>query len=119
VYSGGTFLDRNQKRFPRIINVADERYGTDGVALWGGKDIPAITWTSDRSRTLEIDVEVRFRMYLEGTGQMWFQRSSAVPYEPLSFEIPRWNIEETGRPDDDDEWRDPTPESDRFVPEPW
>ena len=59
---------------------------------WGTYLIPAVltvptfSWRLDRTRPLQIDIEVRFRMYLEGTGAIHFHGN------PFIFDVTQWSI---------------------------
>jgi hypothetical protein len=107
VYAGGTCLGVTETANPKLIDIRDKTNGWQGAELWGPHALPRFSWTLDRTKALEIDVEVRFRTYLEGTGLVRFD-----PYVgwPLVIDVPQWRIESVA----DEE---PGPEADD-LPEP-
>ena len=74
----------------RLVNIDDEWREVDSEVLDGVKNPTAFTWSLDRTQVLEIDVEVRFKMYLEGTGSIEFMGSYPNTF---NFYVEQWYIE--------------------------
>jgi len=88
VYQGGTMIATRRTSMPRRIALEDEDV-IDSYDMPPRVYIPSYTWNLNRSRTLEIDIEVRFLMYLEGDGEIRFHGMNT---QPFTFDIPQWML---------------------------
>jgi hypothetical protein len=89
VYSGGYLLGMREQSFPRIIDMTVEDF-YERYAMPASLQIPSITWELDRSRTLQIDIEVRFTIYVEGDGTIGFD--GVGTRNKFVFDVPQWAI---------------------------
>jgi hypothetical protein len=89
VYSGGSLLGMREESLPQVIDMTAEDFRQD-YTMPASIQIPAYTWQLDRTRTLQIDVEVRFRMNVEGDGVIGFDGIGTRTR--FVFDVPQWAI---------------------------
>ncbi len=93
VYSGRTNIGMKEIRMPRFVNLTSDD-ATGNHPLPENISVPAFCWELNRSQTLEIDVEVRFLMHLEGDCRLRFW-SVWGGTDQFSFDVPQWFIEKS------------------------
>jgi hypothetical protein len=105
IYSGTALIGWKEIRRPRVIDlVYDSSDWRQTYMLPDTMTIPAFCWELNRSQTLEIDIEVRFLIRLEGHCSLSFW-SYGDRFHPdkFIFDVPQWFVEKcnTGPFDDD------------------
>lgn len=93
VHSGGTLIGVKQTNMPKLIDCHYEDLVCN-YTLPDRVSIPRFVWELERDQTLEIDVEVRFLMRLEGDSRLAFTRAWLPgSQDKFTFDVPLWSIE--------------------------
>lgn len=98
VYQDGVLIGMTEQKNPRKINIEGEEDEYDSFTLPETRTHPAFTWFLDKEKTLEIDVEIRFSLNVEGTGRLNFHGLGydivPMPWDPpFSMTTPQWSIQ--------------------------
>lgn len=91
IYSGSNYVGSTELRMPKLVEIVDRSRDSEWEPVFGNRRVPSLTWTLDRDRNLEIDIEVRFTMKLEGTGAITYYNGNLEP--GFTFNIPQWFID--------------------------
>ena len=105
VYSGGTRIGMKERTMPRIIDCSwDDQI--ENYTLPDVVSIPNCVFVLNKTRPLQIDVEVRFHMRVEGDANVsyWSHGGRSFPDE-FVFDVPQWFIESTSSSIHEDDYR--------------
>jgi hypothetical protein len=86
IYSGVYQIGMRTLALQRVINIDDDNHEIEIYDMPAVLTVPTFSWILNRTRHLQIDIEVRFRMYLEGTGSIRFSGN------PFIFNVTQWSI---------------------------
>ncbi|MFW9996650.1 MAG: hypothetical protein ACFFD4_31695 [Candidatus Odinarchaeota archaeon] len=100
VYVGGTYFGMTEQKNPRQINIEGEENEFDIFTFPNSRTHPAFTFFLDRGKDLEIDIEIRFSLNVEGTGRLeflgssnYFTQDNPLLWNSFYMNTPQWSIQ--------------------------